>query len=75
MANTDVKIALLYDETQSLVDVVKKAMELRKSYAVVSLYRLKKKVGKQLVQLDKSGFDGFAIYDDEMVIKPFTQAE
>ncbi len=75
MANTDVKIALLYDDAQSLVDVVKKAMELRQTYAVVSLYRLKKKLGKQLVQLDKAGFDGFAIFGDEIVVKPFTQAE
>ncbi len=75
MANTDVKIALLYDDDQSLVDVVKKAMELRQIYAVVSLYRLKKKLGKQLVQLDKAGFDGFAIFGDEIVVKPFTQAE
>ena len=75
MANTDVKIALLYDDAQSLVDVVKKAMELRQIYAVVSLYRLKKKLGKQLVQLDKAGFDGFAIFGDEIVVKPFTQAE
>lgn len=75
MANTDVKIALLYDNAQSLVDVVKKAMELRQIYAVVSLYRLKKKLGKQLVQLDKAGFDGFAIFCDEIVVKPFTQAE
>ncbi len=75
MTNTDVKIALLYDDSQSLVDVVKQAIELRNKYAVVSLFRLKKKMGKQLVQLDKAGFDGFVIFGDEIVVKPFTQAD
>ena len=70
-----VKVALLYDESKPLVEVVKKAIEMRKEYAVVSIYRQKKKLGKQLVQLDKAGYNGFAIYGEEIVVKPFVQSE
>jgi len=75
VSSDDAKVALLYDDTKPLVEVVKKAIDMRREYAVVSLYRLKKKLGKQLIQLDKAGYTGFAIYGDEIIVKPFTQSE
>ncbi|MCA0385594.1 MAG: histidine--tRNA ligase [Firmicutes bacterium] len=70
-----VKIALLVDERSSMVDAVKKAIALRSEYEVVSLYRLKKKLGKQLSQLERSGYNGYAIYGDDTQIKYFGNTE
>lgn len=70
-----VKIALLLDERSSMVDAVKKAIALRSEYEVVSLYRLKKKLGKQLGQLERSGYNGYAIYGDDTQIKYFGNTE
>lgn len=70
-----VKIALLVDERSSMVDAVKKAIALRSEYEVVSLYRLKKKLGKQLGQLERSGYNGYAIYGDDTQIKYFGNTE
>lgn len=70
-----VKIALLYDESKSLSEVVKTAMSMREIYAVVSLYKQKKKLGKQLLQLDRAGYNGYAIFGDDMVVKPFISNE
>lgn len=71
----DVKIALLYDDEQPVADVVKEAMRMRETYAVVSLYHAKKKLSKQLIQLSKAGFDGFAIYGPEMTVKLFEERQ
>lgn len=70
-----IKIALLYDESKSLSEVVKTAMSMREIYAVVSLYKQKKKLGKQLLQLDRAGYNGYAIFGDDMVVKPFISNE
>lgn len=70
-----VKIALLVDERSSMVDAVKKAISLRSEFEVVSLYRLKKKLGKQLGQLERSGYNGYAIYGDDTQIKYFGNTE
>lgn len=69
----DVKIALLYDDTQSVADVIQEAIRMRQIYAVVSLYHAKKKLSKQLIQLSKAGFDGYAIYGEETTVKLFEE--
>ena len=71
VSNTDEKIALIYGEEDDLVKVVKSAIHLRESMAVVSLYQLKKKLGKQLKQLEKADYTGYAIYSDALEIKRF----
>ena len=75
ITHTEVKIALLYDESKSLSDVVKTAMSMREIYSVVSIYKQKKKLGKQLQQLDRAGYNGYAIYGDDMMVKPFITNE
>lgn len=75
VTSNEVKIALLYDEAKSLTEVVKAAISMREIYSVVSLYKQKKKLGKQLLQLDRAGYNGYAIFGEDMVVKPFITNE
>lgn len=50
------RLAFLYDETDSMVKVVSKADELREKGYIVSVIKAKKKLGKQIGQLEKAGF-------------------
>lgn len=70
------KIALLFTDDQPLSEVIKTAVTLRKSYAVVSLYKQKKKLGKQLIQLSKTGYNGYGLFNVDTAaieIKPFEE--
>ena len=69
--NNETKIALIYDEAYPLKDVIQKAIEMRQIYSVVSVYKMKKKLGKQLVQLSKSNYNGYTVFGEEMVVKEF----
>ena len=69
--SNETRIALLYDEAYPLKDVVQKAIEMRQIYNIVSIYKQKKKLGKQLIQLDRAGYNGYTLYCDDMVVKPF----
>lgn len=76
ISSDEQKIALLFSDEQPLSEVIKLAVSLRKSYAVVSLYKQKKKLGKQLSQLSKSGYNGYALFKvdpTEIEIKPFEE--
>lgn len=59
------KIALLFSDDQPLSAVIQSAVTLRKSYAVVSLYKQKKKLGKQLSQLSKLGYNGYVVFSTD----------
>lgn len=69
--SNETRIALLYDEAYPLKAVVQKAIEMRQIYNIVSIYKQKKKLGKQLIQLDRSGYNGYTLYGDDMIVKPF----
>ena len=66
-----VKIAMIYSEKDALVDVMRSAMKLREEYTAVSVYKAKKKLGKQLAQLQKFGYKGFIIYGEELNVEFF----
>lgn len=63
------RLALFFDEGTPLERVMKLAIELRETYAVVSVYAKKKKFGKQVDRLKEQGFDAFTIFGDELSIK------
>lgn len=63
------RLALFYDPICNLKDVMKLAIELRETYAVVSVYERKKKFGKQVDRLKEQGFDAFTIFGEELTIK------
>lgn len=65
------KIALLFAENDELSEVLKCLEHLRQEYDAVSIYRSKKKRGKQIEQLEKQGYSGFAVYGDPMEVKLF----
>lgn len=65
------KIALLYNDEDTLKDVMSKSIELRKAYSSVSVYKAKKKLGKQIDQLNRYGYDGFLMYGDSSEVKLF----
>lgn len=69
--NKESKLALLYNEDVSLADVMKLAEEMRSAYEIVSVFKAKKKLGKQIDQIEKSGYHGFVIYDKDPQIKWF----
>ncbi len=72
------KIALLFDDQKSISEVVTAATKLRKKYDIVSLYRMKKKLGKQLAQLDRAAYTGYGIFrsaDESIEVKPFEKNE
>ncbi len=64
------KVALLYDEEDSLVSVVKASISLREIYPIVSVFKKKKKLGKQLERLKSDGFDFMALYSESIEVKP-----
>lgn len=63
------RLALLYDHEDSLLSVMQQAIELREQYRIVSVFKKKKKLGKQLERLKIEGFDSVSIYGDETGIK------
>lgn len=71
VTSTDEKIALIYSEQDALAQVVKAAIQMRANTAVVSLYQLKKKLGKQLKQLEKAGYTGYVLYSEQLEVKRF----
>lgn len=75
VTSNEVKIALIYDDSKDLSEVVKAAISMREIYSVVSLYKQKKKLGKQLIQLDRAGYNGYALFGEDMVVKPFITNE
>lgn len=62
-------LALFYEPNTSLTQVMKLAIELRETYAVVSVYEKKKKFGKQVERLKAQGFDAFTVFGDDLTIK------
>lgn len=68
---TGKKIALLYREDCNLKCVMRLSEEFRTAYDIVSLFKAKKKLGKQIDQLQKSGYDGFVFCEEEPVVKWF----
>lgn len=71
VSNTDEKIALIYNENDDLVQVVKMAVQMRETVSVVSIYQQKKKLGKQLKQLEKAGYTGYTLFIDAPEFKRF----
>lgn len=60
------KLALLYRDDVSFADVLAKAARLRETYAVTVLPQ-QKKLGKQLGNLEASGFSAVAFFDNEEI--------
>lgn len=58
------QLALIYNDSDSIKEVVEKADQLRLDYDSVSLFKREKKFGKQLERLAKFGFSHFASYDE-----------
>lgn len=71
LSSQENKLALLYSEETSLADVMRLAEEMRSAYEIVSVFKMKKKLGKQIDQIEKSGYHGFVIYDNEPQVKWF----
>lgn len=59
------KIALLYDEGDNFVEVILKSDEIRQNGYAVAMQKKAKKIGKQLDQLQKSGFSKYGIFQNE----------
>lgn len=57
------KIVLLFDVTDSYIDVMKEADELRAHGYTVSIYKKAKKLGKQLNQFEGYGFSKYAVFN------------
>ncbi|MBM7560831.1 histidine--tRNA ligase [Fusibacter tunisiensis] len=67
------KIALIYKDGNALTSVMKMSADLREAYSAVSVYKAKKKLGKQIEQLKKYGYDGVAVMDGELEVNLFDQ--
>ena len=64
------KIVLLFETTDSYIQVMKKADELRAQGYTVSIYEKAKKLGKQLNQFEGYGFNKYAVFNgDETEVK------
>lgn len=61
----DKRVAFLFPETIGLAEALRESAPFREQVDVLSLYRLKKKLGKQLNQLEKAGFNGYIIHTGE----------
>ncbi|MDF2678636.1 MAG: hisS, partial [Bacillota bacterium] len=57
------KVALLFENQDSYIEVIKKADELRDQGYTVSINEKSKKLSKQLNQLEEYGFNKYAIYN------------
>lgn len=67
------KVVLLFDSTDSYIDVMKKADELRIQGYTVSIYGKSKKLSKQLNQFDGYGFSKYAVFSgDTTEVKSFS---
>ncbi|NLY71679.1 MAG: histidine--tRNA ligase [Clostridiales bacterium] len=60
----DKRLALLYDEQDSFVDVIEKADELREKGYDVSTILKAKKLGRQFATLEREGFEGALVYGE-----------
>ncbi|MBF7096014.1 histidine--tRNA ligase [Alkalibacter mobilis] len=70
VGNNGKKLALLYDLNDEFVNVIEKADELRNSGYCVSVIKAKKKLGKQIGQLETAGFEYLWVYGrDEKELK------
>lgn len=67
---TGQKLALLFSEEDDLLSVIKTAVSLREIYRIVSVFKKKKKLGKQLERLKTDGFELMALYSENLDIKP-----
>jgi histidyl-tRNA synthetase len=67
------KIALIYKDGNALTSVMKMSADLREAYSAVSVYKAKKKLGKQIEHLKKYGYDGVAVMDGELEVNLFDQ--
>jgi len=59
------KIVLLFESTDSYIQVMKKADEMRAQGYVVSIYEKAKKLGKQLNQFEGYGFSKYAVFNGD----------
>lgn len=66
---TGTRLALFYSQEDDLTTVMKCAIELRETYAIVSVYQKKKKFSKQIERLKEQGFDSFTVFSEELLIK------
>lgn len=67
------KIVLLFESTDSYIQVMKKADEIRAQGYTVSIYEKAKKLGKQLNQFEGYGFNKYAVFNgDETEVKELT---
>jgi histidyl-tRNA synthetase len=62
------KLALLYDESDPMVDVMEKSDQLRQEGFVVSVFKTKKKLGKQIAQLEAAGFTHLWVFGRDEAI-------
>lgn len=68
------QLALIYNDGDSMKDVMQNADGLRADYDSVSLFKKEKKFGKQLERLAKFGFGFFALYDNgEVEVKAMAE--
>lgn len=58
------KIAILFNEKESIISVLKYAEELKEKGNIVSIFRKQKKTKRQIDQLKEQGFDSFCIYEN-----------
>ncbi|MBF4691949.1 histidine--tRNA ligase [Fusibacter ferrireducens] len=66
---TGSRLALFYDVSDDLKEVMKTAIQLRETYSVVSVFVKKKKFGKQVDRLKEQNFDMFTVFSPELEIK------
>ncbi len=65
------KVVLLYDEAE-IVNAIKAAEELRKTYTV-ALFVKPKKLGKFLNKLEEQGYDGFQVLGKDEEVRFFSE--
>ncbi len=65
------RLALFYQESDDLTEVIKLSIALRETYSIVSVFLKKKKFGKQVDRIKNEGFDAFAIFAPDIEIKDF----
>jgi histidyl-tRNA synthetase len=67
---TGQKLALLFSDEDDLLSVIQTAVSLREIYHIVSVFKKKKKLGKQLERLKTDGFELMALFSANLDIKP-----
>jgi histidyl-tRNA synthetase len=64
MATEDRRLALIFDEADPFIAVIRKADELRESGYEVTTMRKQKKLGRQFAALQREGFAAALVYGD-----------